>query len=67
MGDYYTIILWYAPGFDGSIVDVSKTTVNVEGGVEHQVYKNSDLHTVVIDVKEVIGTTKSVKITCTAA
>lgn len=41
--------------------------MNVEGGVEHQVYKNSDLHTVVIDVKEVIGTTKSVKITCTAA
>ncbi|KAH0610436.1 uncharacterized protein H6S33_011963 [Morchella sextelata] len=66
VGDYYTIILWYAPGFDGSMVDVSKTTVKVEGA-ENKVYKNSDLHTVVIDVKETIGTSKSVKITCTAA
>lgn len=67
MGDYYTIILWYAPDFDGSIVDVTRTTVTVEGGVEYQVYKNPTLHTVVIDVKEVIGTTNSVKITSTAA
>nr|CAB52201.1 alpha-1,4-glucan lyase [Morchella vulgaris] len=67
VGNYYTIILWYAPGFDGSIVDVSQATVNIEGGVECEIFKNTGLHTVVVNVKEVIGTTKSVKITCTTA
>jgi len=59
LGEKYTIIIWYDSGVDVSRLNVSVDPVT---GVQYDIFKNTTLRTVVIDVKETIGNSPKIVI-----
>ncbi|KAG0125373.1 glycosyl hydrolases family 31-domain-containing protein [Tuber indicum] len=59
LGEKYTVILWYDPGVDVSPLRIS---VGPAAGLQYDIFKNTTLRTVVIDVKETIGNSSKIVI-----
>lgn len=63
LGEKYTIILWYDSGVDVSLLNIS---VDPPTGIHYEIFKNTTLRTVVIDVKETIGNSPKIVISVSA-
>ena len=59
LGQKYTIILWYDSEVDVSLLNVS---VDPPAGVQYEIFENTTLRTVVVDVKETIGNSPKIVI-----